>query len=146
MNMPAPRHGQICGQVVFLLKTHLVSNDIGHVVCNDSGVVTERDPDTVRGGDVAFYSYAKVPKGPLPPGYLPVAPDVVFEVRSPKVLTKVPEYLNAGVTLVRVLDPTTQSAHVYDADEPERIIAADQELTLPKVLGEFRVAVRRFFE
>src|SRR3712207_8790008 len=32
---------------------------------------------------LAFYSYAKVRKGPLPVGYLPVPPDLVFEVRSP---------------------------------------------------------------
>lgn len=151
MNMPAPRHGQICSQVVFLLKTHLVSNDIGHVVSNDSGVVTEHDPDTVRGGDVAFYSYKKVPKGPLPEGYLPVPPDLVFEVRSPddrwvKILAKVTEYLKAGVAIVCVLDPATESAHVYDADQPEQIFEADDELVLPSVLGDFRVKVRCFFE
>lgn len=151
MNMPFPRHGQICSQVVFLLKTYLVQDDIGHVVCNDSGVVTERDPDTVRGGDVSFYSYTRVPKGPLPQGYLPVSPDVVFEVRSPddrwsKILAKVAEYLNAGVTVVCVLDPTTQSIHVYYADQPVQILSADDEFALPQVLCEFRVQVRRFSE
>src|SRR5258708_7465445 len=83
LNVPYPRHGEVCGQTVFLLKTFLVDHDIGRVVCNDSGVVTERDPDTVRGPDVSFYSYQRMPKGPLPAGYLPVAPEVTFEVRSP---------------------------------------------------------------
>ena len=37
--------------------------DLGRVVTNDSGIVTQRDPDTVRGADVAYYSYARLPKG-----------------------------------------------------------------------------------
>ena len=60
-------------------------HNLGHVVSNDSGVVTERDPDTVRGADVAFYSYGRVPPGPFPRGYLAVAPELVFEVRSPTI-------------------------------------------------------------
>lgn len=152
MNMPAPRHGQICGQTVYLLRCYFEQHDLGHVVSNDSGVLTERDPDTVRGADVAFYSYAKVPPGPLPEGYLAVAPELVFEVRSPgdnwkKVLAKVVEYLNAGVLVVCVLDPGTQRAHVYySADQSPKVFTAEEELALPEVLGDFRVAVHRFFE
>jgi Uma2 family endonuclease len=151
MNMPAPRHGQVCGKVVHLLLSFLERQDLGQVACNDAGVVTERDPDTVRGGDVVFYSYARVPQKPLPAGYLPVAPDLVFEVRSPTdrwkdVLAKVVEYLNAGVTLVCVLDPAAETAHVYHADQPERLFSVEQDLVLPEVLGEFRVPVRRLFE
>ncbi|HWE38180.1 MAG TPA: Uma2 family endonuclease, partial [Isosphaeraceae bacterium] len=70
MPPPRPRHGQICGEAYFLLRQAAEEHDLGHVVCNDSGVITERDPDTVRGADVAFYSYDRVPKGPLPDGYL----------------------------------------------------------------------------
>jgi Uma2 family endonuclease len=152
LNMPRPRHGEICGRVVRLLGNHVDEHDLGRVVCNDSGVITERDPDTVRGADVAFYSYARVPKGPLPShGYLAVAPDVTFEVRSPgdrwsAILTKVAEYLRAGVTAVCVLDPATERAHVYQEDTPVEVFNADEELTLPPPLDGFRVQVGRFFE
>src|SRR5207247_6258383 len=103
LNVSTPRHGEICVKVVRILGRFLDDNDVGHLVSNDSGVVTERDPDTVRGGDVAFYSYERVPRGPLPRGYLQVVPELVFEVRSPtdrwgQILTKVGEYLEAGVT------------------------------------------------
>lgn len=151
MNMPFPRHGEVCGQTSFLLKEHLVHDDRGRIVTNDSGVVTERGPDTVRGGDVCFYSYARVPKGPLPQGYLPIAPDVVFEVRPSddrwsKIMKKVAEYLNAGVTVVCVLDPGPETMHVYHADLPVQVLQKDDEFTLPEILGNFRVPVRRFFE
>jgi Uma2 family endonuclease len=150
MNVPWPRHGQICVKVVRLLGNFVEERGLGHVVSNDSGVRTERSPDTVRGADVAFYSYSRVPPGPFPRGYLPVVPELVFEVRShtdrwPAVLVKVAEYLNAGVSVVCVLDDATETAHVFASDQTPRNLAADQTLKLPEVLPGFEVAVRRFF-
>jgi Uma2 family endonuclease len=151
VNLPAPRHGQICGQVYYLLRRHLEDHPLGHLVTNDSGIITEHDPDTVRGADVAFYSYNRVPPGPLPQGYLPVAPELVFEVRSPgdrwgRIWGKVGEYLEAGVKVVCVLDQMTERCHVYRNEEEIQVFAAEQELTIPDVLPESRVVVRRFFE
>jgi Uma2 family endonuclease len=151
MNVPAPRHGQICVRIVRVLGRFLDDDDLGHLVSNDSGVVTERHPDTVRGVDVAFYSYARVPRGPFPEGYLDVVPELVFEVCSPtdrwrEVRAKAMEYLQAGVTTVCVLDPARQVVHAYNNDAPDRLFQADDELTLPEVLGDFRAPVRSFFE
>jgi Uma2 family endonuclease len=150
MNMPAPRHGEICGNTVHIVKSYLDSNDLGRVVSNDSGVVTARNPDTVRGADGGFYIYKQFPKGPLPEGYLPVAPEVVFEVRSPgdrwrDILAKVAEYLAAGVLRVCVLDQQTETITVYSPDEPEVRLTRDQELVLPDLLPGFAVRVSRFF-
>jgi Uma2 family endonuclease len=151
MNMPAPRHGQICSQVAYLLRRFLEEHALGHVVSNDAGIITDRGPDTVRGADLAFYSYSRVPPGPMPEGYLPVVPELVFEVRSPgdrwsEVLSKVAEYLRAGIGVVCVLDAQTERAHLYFSDQDPQTLTADQEFVLPGVLGAFRVPVRRFFE
>jgi len=149
--MPKPRHGQVCGQAYYLLRRYFEDHDLGHLLCNDSGVITERDPDTMRGADIAFYSYARVPKGPLPPGYLEVPPEVVFEVRSPDdrrgdINAKVAEYLDAGVRVVCVLDPGPPTATLHAAGQSPRVLGAEDELTIPEWLGGFRVPVRRFFE
>ena len=151
MNMPGPRHGQICARVVRIFDRFADEHELGHVLCNDSGVVTEHDPDTVRGMDVSFYSYSRLPKGPLPARYVDVVPELVVEVRSPddrwsRILKKVSEYLEAGVTAVCVLDPKTETARVYSAEETEQILTADQELLFPDILPGFAVPVRRFFE
>jgi Uma2 family endonuclease len=151
MPPPRPRHGQVCSKVDRILGNYAEEHDLGHVVSNDSGVITERGPDTVRGADVAFYSYAKVPKGPLPDSYLDVPPDLIIEVLSPddrwpKVLTKVAEYLNIGVTVVGVLDPARRSLTLFEDGQPPRALSENDELALPHVLGEFRVPIRRFFE
>jgi len=151
MNPPFPRHGQICGMVTCRLGSFADAHDLGHVLCNSTAIITERGPDTVRGADVCFYSYKKVPRGPLPREYLPVVPDAIFEIRSAedrwrKIQRKVSEYLEAGVSVVCVLDEPPPTIYVYTADEPVRILQADDELVLPDVLPGFRVAVRRFFE
>ena len=67
---------------------------------------------------MSFYSYARMPRGPLPRGYLDVVPELVFEVRSPtdrwsKMLVKVSEYLEAGVTVVCLVDEGTENVHVF---------------------------------
>lgn len=151
MNLPAPRHGQICGQVFYLLRRHLEEHPLGHLVCKDSGIITEHDPDTVRGVDVAFYRYNRVPPGPLPQGYLSVVPELVFEVRSPTdswsaILAKVAEYLAAGVSVVCVLDQMGERCHVYRNEEEIQLFLPNQELTIPDVLPGFQVVVQRFFE
>lgn len=127
------------------------NNSIGRVLSNDSNMITERDPDSVRGPDVAYYSYQRVPKGPLTATLLPVAPELVFEVRSPsdrwsELHVKVAEYLNVGVQAVCVLDDSTRSVHVFYADHEPQVLTAEDEFSLPEILGEFREKVERFFE
>ena len=151
MNVPAPRHGYICANIIGLVRPFVVQQNLGRVMSNDAGVLTEHDPDTVRGADVAFRSFHRLPPGPLPEGYVIPVPELVFEVRSPSdrwsdMLAKVAEYLRAGVNVVCVLEPAAQTVHVFGADPPARVFGADQELTLPEVLGEFRAPVRSFFE
>jgi Uma2 family endonuclease len=98
MNPPFPWHGFVCGKVVLFVGGFIETNDLGYPLCNDSGVVTEQDPDTLRGADFAFYSYQQVPKGTLQKkGYLYVTPKLIVEVKSPDdlwkdVLAKVAEY------------------------------------------------------
>src|SRR5262245_49556529 len=151
MNMPYPRHGEICGKTHLLMGPYVDEHGLGRLIINDSGVITERGPDTVRGADLAFYSHARLPRGPLPQGYLPVVPELVIEVRShvdrwSRLLRKVGEYLDAGVSYVCVLDQQTESMHIYSAEEPVRILTSKDEFKLPEILGEFRCKVSRFFE
>lgn len=153
MNMPSPRHGEICLQAGHLLKVFLGTNRIGRGVSNDSGILTRRDPDSVRGADVAFYSFARLPADTALPtrGYTGVAPDLVFEVRSytdrwSEIHGKVAEYLEVGVGAVVVLDEQTQKAWLYRAeDEPIEFQHGDQ-LLLPAPLDAWTVRVNQFFE
>lgn len=151
MTPPYPYHGFVCNKIGRILGNFADDHDLGRVLSNDSGVITERDPDTVRGADIAFYSFAKLPRGPFPEdAYLSVVPDLVVEVRSPydrwpKVLEKVKEYLLAGVTVVCAVDPKTLSVQIHrDADMPTTLYDAD-EVTFPDILPGFRTTVKELF-
>lgn len=154
MNPPTPYHGWVCGNVNRILGNYIVSRKLGRVMSNDSGVVTESDPDTLRGADVAYYSFARLPPGPFSRDeYLAVVPDFIVEVMSPndrwsQVFAKVTEYLKAGVTAVCVLDPNPASAGatVYRDNRAPEQFAAEAELVLPDVLPGFRVRVSEFWE
>ena len=149
--MPGSQHGKICFRVTLLLGQFVEQNDLGHVMINDTTIVVARDPDTARGADVLFIRYERLAKNAVTSGPLTVPPDLVVEVRSSsdrwtEILEKVAEYLNAGVTAVVVLDPPTASATIYRADERQRVVEADGELTLPDLLPGFSVRVGKFFE
>jgi Uma2 family endonuclease len=145
-----PRHGKTCAQVAGIISAHVDSHDLGHVVVN-SGLITERHPDTVRGADVWFIPYSKFPQGPLPDEYLDIPPDIVIEVLStsdrwPRVLQKVAEYLNVGVPVVCVLDPRNRTARLYFPETPEIVLSAKDDLTFPNQLPGFSVRVGELFE
>lgn len=149
MPSPTPSHGYVCSNIAGELRTYVRSRDLGRVVTNDSGVVTQRNPDTTRGPDVAYYSYDRVARGPLPAGYWP-PPELAVEVRSPSertsnVLAKVSEYLAAGVRVVWLADPDQGTVMVY-SEEFNKECDLNDELTAPELFPDFRVPVRSLFE
>ena len=151
--MPGAEHGEVCGNAHAILREFVRPNGLGRLMTNDTFVRTGTSPDTYRGADVCFLSYARVPKEqPLPKGPLNQPPELVIEVRSPTdrpgdIHIKIGEYLNAGVTVVVILDPGIDAAAVWrqSDDFPLRFSNGD-ELTLPDVLPGFAVPVRKFFE
>lgn len=152
MNVPASRHGWICVRIAKLLANYVDDRGLGYVLGNDAGMVTERGPDTVRGPDISFFSYSRIPKGADLEGYAKVAPEIVFEVRSPndrwpKILGRASEFLNAGVLVVYVVDPKTETVTAFeaDADQPSRTLRGDDELAFPEPLSGLHIAVRQLF-
>jgi Uma2 family endonuclease len=143
-----PRHGKIGLRLGALLLAHADTQNVGHVMSNDSWFRT--GPRTMRGGDVCYYSYERLPKGPIPEGELTAVPDLVAEVKSPsdlwtELFAKVVEYLRAGVRVVVVIDPATSTVSVYRPDVLQQILGETDVLTLPDVLPGFSVPVARMF-
>jgi Uma2 family endonuclease len=144
-------HGAVCAHVGYVFASFLDAHNLGHGILGNSGVITERGPDTVRGPDFAYYSFARMPRGKAPVGYPSVAPEVVFEVYSPseswpELLAKTAEYLKAGVLVVVLCDPGNETLHVYRNNSPPISLTANDTLELPEVDEEFRILASRFFE
>ncbi len=151
MPQPRPEHGRISFGSGFVLEVYGRASGFGYVTGNDSAVVTERDPDTVRGADVAFYSQGRWPRENLGPGLIPVPPDLVIEVYSPsnrsgEMRRKIDEYLRAGVLMVWVLHPVRKQLLIYRADElaPRVYELTDVVDGLDELPG-FRCVVSEFF-
>lgn len=148
---PNPRHGKLCATISALIWHYAQERDAGHVMSNDSFTQTQRNPDTVRGPDVSYYSYARLPKGDVPDGLLPVQPDLVVEVRSPTntwsdIFTKVGEYLKVGIRAVMVLDAASETASVYRPEEFQQIFHNSDVVVVPDVLPGFAVPLTRLFQ
>ncbi len=148
MPPPADRHGIVCGNTVFLLKGYTKHLGRGTVMCNDSGIITRRNPDTVRGVDVAVFLS---PGWQGPEGYTSDPPDLAVEIRSPsqswtEVLDKVTEYLRMGVRLVWIIDPPRQRVTVFYPDREPQTFAPENELDGGEVLPGFRCRVAELFE
>ena len=101
------QHGEIVANLVATLGNFVKPRRLGRLTASDAGVWLERDPDTVRAPDVAFFSVEKVPPGLRVPGYSETAPDLVAEIVShgdsrPEVRDKAWMWLSHGVRLVWV--------------------------------------------
>jgi Uma2 family endonuclease len=141
---PKAPHGVCCSKIHLRLGTFVETNKLGTVCCNDTGFITERDPDTVRGADVAFWTTERLAE--LPKGYIEVLPDLAVEVVSPsdhftRVQKKVNHYLTKGVRLLWVVDPEDRSLTVYRPDKPLRILGERDTLSGEEVLPGFSCPV-----
>lgn len=150
VTMPPPKgiHGYVCLNLGAELRTFVRSRSLGWVVSNDAGVILERDPDTVRGPDLAYYSKERVPV--LPTGYFEVPPDLAVEVLSPddaasRINSKVRHYLAHGVRLVWVVDPEERTVTVYRSREQIRILEETGVLGGEDVLPGFECPVCELF-
>jgi Uma2 family endonuclease len=148
---PPPRfdHGLIQGQICFVLRLFLATHPIGRVT-TESGVVVGDDPDTVRGPDVAFWSFQRLPADVVVETYPAVAADLCVEILSPgeqygRLQRKIGDYLACGVRLVWVVDPESRTVTVYRPDAPLTVLQDNDDITGGDVLPGFTRRVAELF-
>lgn len=142
---PGAPHGRSQTRLARLLDGFAEEHDLG-LVLTDVGVVIDERAPTVRGPDVLFVSRHRL-SGPLPDGFLDVAPDLAVEIVSPGntasgIQEKVLEYLDAGTRLVWVVDPGSRTATIYRSGQDARIVDEDEELDGEDVLPGLRVPLK----
>ncbi len=146
---PKPIHGKVAGRLMRYIGTHVDDNDLGMATV-ESGYVTKRDPDNVRGPDVAFISKERLGNHNLN-DYVPTAPDLVVEVVSEYdtpggIALKIDEYLNAGARLVWIVYPDQKRVAVYQANGQYHGVSTDEVLDGGDVLPGFKLALRDVFK
>jgi Uma2 family endonuclease len=98
---PGFQHGRLVMNLGAMIHEHVKEHRLGVVVTGDPGFVLARNPDTLRGPDVAFVSQRRADEQRHNVRAFEGAPDLAVEVLSPsdvpaEVRTKVAEYLAAG--------------------------------------------------
>ena len=151
ITMPPPSflHGVVQSNISFVLKTFARSSNLGRVTV-ESGVITDTGPDTVRGPDVAYWSFERLPADHVPVVYANVAPDLCVEVKSPsntpaRTTKKVGEYFTCGARMVWVVDPEERTVTVYRKAGDGRVLWEDAAITGEDVLPGFTSPVAEFF-
>ena len=148
MASPKARHGILCSRISWHLMNHVMPNKLGWVTSNDTGVVLDRDPDTLRGPDVAFWNIKRQPT--MPEDYFEIPPDIAVEVLSPDdrrkaVRDKIKEYVKHGVKLVWLVDPDTRTVTVYQGSLRGSELDESETLTGGEVLPGFTCKVADLF-
>ena len=151
VTMPPPSfyHGQVCSKIDRKLGGFIDDHRLGWIASNDSGVILEHGPDTVRGPDIAFWSRERMPEPPRK-GYAVIAPDLVVEVLSPsdvftQSLRKVQQYLRAGTREVWLAIPEDRSVAVCRPGQEQVILSNGETLTGGDVLPGFSCLVADLF-
>jgi Uma2 family endonuclease len=121
----------------------------GYVCSNDTGVVVERDPDTVRGPDVLLFEDA-IEVEQVDEKYGETPPLLAVLVLSPndtlgKVSRRVHEQKRFGTRLIWVLDSEARNVVVYRQSEEPAVLEAEVDITGDDVLPDFRCRVGEFF-
>ncbi|HEX6766104.1 MAG TPA: Uma2 family endonuclease [Polyangiaceae bacterium] len=145
------RHGVITGNVYAALRAYARKNSDFSVSVGDPGTKLSRDPDTLRGPDVAIVRTERVPRGRGASGWLEGAPDVAVEVvgdaQSVSELTKKAlEYLAAGAKAVWVIDPEPRHVVIFAPNEQVRVVGPGDVVDAPEALPGFACSVDELFE
>lgn len=150
MSPTSPAHGEVTSLIAQFAGSHVRANRLGRTYGAETGFRLRRNPDSVRAPDFAFVARGRIPPDADPNRYLDLAPDLAVEVVSPSdtaggILTKVREYLAAGVRLVWVAYPEARSLEVYHPDGSARLLGPDDRLSGDDVLPGFDCPVSDLF-
>lgn len=150
MSPSGGEHGRIAMRLALELGNHVRANRLGEVFAAETGFLIATDPDTVWAPDVAFVSQSRLDALPSLQGYLPLAPDMLAEVVSPRdtyseVKEKALAWVAAGVRLVLVVDSQTRTMQAYFAKDRIDELSLADTLDARDIVSGWTLAVASVF-
>lgn len=140
---------RLAATLIYFLERYLETTDLGIVLAPD-GMLQLAD-EGMRAADVSIIRWEKFPDRVLPAEPVPVlVPDLAVEILSigntqKEMNRKLDEYFAAGVQDVWVIDPTDETAELFEQREDSRSIDSQGLLTAPKALPGFSLSLDDLF-
>jgi Uma2 family endonuclease len=143
-------HASIEARITSRLQQYVDANPVGMVLTGEVGIVIRRDPDTLRGADLAFVSNDCLAQA-SPSGYLDVAPELVVEIVSPRdrwteITAKLDDYFSIGVKRVWLLDPRRRRVSCYSSPTELTLSGPGDILTAEPILPGLKLPVADLFD
>ena len=143
-------HGATVSRSSGLMFQYTEINDFGDIRSGEPGYRLERDPDTVRAPDVAWFAPGRIPPGTT--GFPEVTPDLCIEVASPSnsrrdrlLSDKARMWLDFGAREVWVLNPEDTTVTRYRPGQTPVLLDENDVLDGEELLPGFSVPVWQFF-
>jgi Uma2 family endonuclease len=139
----------LAGVLLQWLNNYLDQHRLGVATGPDG--LTRLFGDTVRGPDVAFVAWDRLPEGKLPRDPIPdLVPNLVIEVLCAgntylEMSRKRREYFHAGVQLLWMVDPEERSVAVYRSPQDVQVLHAGEVLAGDAVLPGWQVDIGALF-
>ncbi|MCA9214648.1 MAG: Uma2 family endonuclease [Planctomycetales bacterium] len=151
MSPAGGRHGRIAYRIAQILGNHVDANQLGVVFAAETGFKIEEDPDTVLAPDVAFITQNRYEQIEDDTAYLPIPPDFVGEVTSPsdrfsRVESKAFAWLDAGVKLVLLVDPQTETIHAYRSRNNINVYQSSETIDCSDAVAGWNLDANKVFK
>lgn len=142
-------HGFLESRLDRRLGAFVEDTKAGWCLVGEIGIYIRHDPDRIRGTDLAFWSYAKLPDGP-PAGFIEVAPDLVVEILSPTdswadMRQKIDDYFSIGVGTLWIVDPEEETVFVYRSAAQRTALRSGDTLAGTGPLSGFALPIDDLF-
>lgn len=140
------RHQLITSRVFARLALYLEENPVGQLYGAEVPFVSTSDVATP---DIAFIRKERIPQ-PSSAGPPTVVPDLVVDVLIPgprpiQILSRVTDWLRAGVQTVWVFEPQRSIGRIYRCDGTEEVIAQGGTITGEEILPGFTCSLTEVF-
>jgi Uma2 family endonuclease len=139
----------LAGVLLHWLHSYLDAHRIG--VATGADGMTRLFGDTVRGSDVAFVAWDRIPNGQIPTDPIPdLVPNFVIEVLSPnntfaEMSRKRREYFHAGVELLWMVDHRVRTITVFRTALDATVNSDDKIIDGGNVLPGWQVNIAELF-
>jgi Uma2 family endonuclease len=136
-------------RIVDILSRYVIARGLGSVAFLSDGLITARDPDTVRCPAVMVF-LTPTCRDDFPPRFTTAVPQLVVELHPPgesysRIMRRMIDYVQFGVPLIWGVEPDDRGVSTYQPKRPPHVPDDDDELTGFPSLPDFVCKVRDLF-